>query len=167
MVSPDDFKQVMRRWASTVTIVTTRDGDLPTGLTVTSFTSISTAPPTVLVCVNRASHSNDAIRASGTFCVNLLAPEMKEISGRFASRMTPAERFAGLTLYTAATGAPVIEGAIAYLDCRVLDCRVVSAFEEGDHTIFTGLVEASGVPRPDDAPLLYFHGAYRLLGEAI
>lgn len=161
MVTPDDFKQVMRRWASTVTVVTTRDQGALYGITVTAFSSISAHPPEVFVCINKAAKSHDAIASAGVFCVNFLGPDMKEMSDRMA-RLPMEERFNGVETTTAATGSPILKGAVAFLDCRVK-----LALAAGDHTIYTGTVEASSVMREGDPPLLYYHGGYHALGEKI
>lgn len=161
MISPDDFKQVMRRWASTVTIVTTRAGERLHGLTVTAFSSLSAHPPMVFVCINKAAKAHDAIVESGSYCVNFLAADNKEMSDRFA-RAPAEERFTGLDVQTAATGSPILPGALAFFDCRV-----EHAHTAGDHTIFIAVVEASAVRRPEDAPLLYFHGNYHALGQKL
>ncbi len=160
MVSPDAFKQVMRRWASTVTIITTRAGDTIYGLTATAFSSLSVAPPEVFISINKQTRTHPLIEQGGVFCVNFLAPEMIHISDRFAGRYPNEERFQDVRYRAEATGAPVLDDAIAYLDCTV-----ARALDAGDHTIFIGLVQASGVQRPDDAPLLYFNGRYHCLGD--
>lgn len=160
MITPDDFKLVMRRWASTVNVITTRSDGLIYGLTATAFSSLSAEPPLVFVCVNRKGRTHPMIENSGIFCVNFLAPEMKHISDRFAGRIPDEERFKDLAHHAAATGAPVLDEAVAYLDCNVHE-----AFVAGDHTIFVGMVQAGGVQRPDLAPLLYFNGKYRVLGD--
>ncbi len=160
MITTDDFKQVMRRWASTVNVITTRTGDMIYGLTATAFSSLSAEPPLVFVCVNRKGRTHPMIEQSGIFCVNFLAPEMQHVSDRFAGRIPDEERFKDLAHHAAATGAPVLDEAVAYLDCKVHE-----AFVAGDHTIFVGMVQAGGVQRPDLAPLLYFNGKYRVLGD--
>jgi flavin reductase (DIM6/NTAB) family NADH-FMN oxidoreductase RutF len=162
MITPDDFKQVMRRWASTVNVITTRHDELIYGLTATAFSSLSAEPPLVFVCINRKTRTHPLIEASGIFCVNFLAPDMKHISDRFAGRVPDEERFKDLRHRSVATGAPVLEDAVAYLDCRVQGTH-----EAGDHTIFFGLVQASAVNKPDTAPLIYFNGKYRALGEEV
>ena len=162
MVTSDDFKQVMRRWASTVNVITTRTDEMIYGLTATAFSSLAADPPTVFVCVNRKTRTHPLIEQSGIFCVNFLAEDMKHISDRFAGRVPDEERFKDLPHRTAATGAPVLEQAIAYLDCEVHEMHV-----GGDHTIFIGIVKAAGVNRPDEAPLLYYSGKYRAVGAEI
>lgn len=155
-MTPDDMKQVMRRWASTVTIITTKHDGLIYGLTATAFSSLAVDPPMVFVCVNTKTRTHPLIDASGIFCVNFLTPDMQAISDRFAGRMPDTERFAGLAHHVAATGAPVLSDALAYLDCKV-----VERHSGGDHTIFIGQVLDAKVQQPDAAPLLYFNGNYR------
>lgn len=162
MITDDAFKQIMRRWAATVTVVTTKHGEQIHGLTATSFTSLAMNPPSVLVCVNRNAKSHDLIEQSGIFCVNILSAESKAISDRFAGRMPMEERFSGLEHRSEATGAPVLKDALAYMDCRLKQAIVAA-----DHTIFIGHVEAGAVQQPDAAPLLYYSGKYHRLGDSI
>jgi len=156
-VSPEQLRQVMRRWASTVTVVTMRADDQIHGLTVTAFTSVSMNPPLVLVCIQNDSQSNTLLRQGRCFAVNFLAEDQAELSERFAGRIPTADRFEGLAYRTAVTGAPILEDALAYLDCTV-----AGAYWGGDHTIYLGLVEEAGILR-EGRPLLYFQGAYRHL----
>ena len=162
MVTPDDFKQIMRHWASTVTIVTTRADNVIYGLTATAFSSLSVQPPMIFVSVYRKTHTHPLIEQSGIFCVNFLAPEMTHISDRFAGRYPDEDRFAGLVHHIEATGAPILNDAIGFLDCRVVEPLVT-----GDHTIFVGQVEAAGLLKPEQAPLLYFMGAYHAVGNRL
>jgi flavin reductase (DIM6/NTAB) family NADH-FMN oxidoreductase RutF len=159
MVTADNFRQIMRRWASTVTIVTTRLDEKVYGLTATAFSSLSVQPPMVFVSILRKTLTHPLIEQSGVFCINFLAPDMTHISDRFAGRYPNEERFAGLSYRSDNTGAPVLDDAIAYLDCRVVEPLVT-----GDHTIFVGQVEAAGLQKPDQAPLLYYMGEYHTIG---
>lgn len=156
MVTPDEFKHVMRRWASTVTIITTKAGDTIYGLTATAFSSLSANPPEVFVCINKNTRTHPLIEQAGNFCVNFLTEDMKTISDRFAGRMPDVERFKDLPHRAEATGAPVLNDALAYLDCTVS-----RALDTGDHTIFIGLVVAAGVQHDEHTPLLYLNGRYR------
>ncbi|HXF69321.1 MAG TPA: flavin reductase family protein [Thermoflexus sp.] len=156
-VLPEQLRQVMRRWASTVTVVTMRADDQIHGLTVTAFTSVSMNPPLVLVCIQNDSRSENILREGRCFAVNFLAEDQAELSERFAGRIPAIDRFEGLPYQTAVTGAPILKNALAYLDCTV-----ASAYWGGDHTIYLGLVEDAGVLR-EGSPLLYFQGAYRRL----
>ena len=162
MITSDDFKQVMRRWASTVNVITTKTDDLIYGLTATAFSSLATDPPEVFVSIYRKTRTYPLIVKSGIFCVNFLAADMSHISDKFAGRVADEERFAGLKHHTEATGAPVLDDAVAFLDCKL-----VHAFEAADHTIFIGSVQAARVQKADEAPLLYFSGKYHRLGEVI
>ncbi|HQV69064.1 MAG TPA: flavin reductase family protein [Thermoflexales bacterium] len=159
MMTPDIFKSVMRRWTSTVNVVTTQHDTVIHGLTVTAFSSLSMEPPMAFASINRHTRTHALITASGIFCVNILSEQMKNISDRFAGRMNNEDRFAGLAHHVALTGAPVLDDAIAYLDCRV-----VNRHDEGDHTLFIGQVVAAAVQHPDGRPLLYGNGQYLLPG---
>lgn len=162
MVSADDFKTVMRRWASTVTIITTRADDMVYGLTATAFSSLTVEPPEIFISINKKTRTHPLIEKSGIFCVNFLTPEMKHISDRFAGRHPDEERFKDVRYRREVTGAPVLDDALAYLDCTV-----VRSLDAGDHTIFIGLVELAGVQDPEATPLMYFSGQYRHLGGAV
>jgi flavin reductase (DIM6/NTAB) family NADH-FMN oxidoreductase RutF len=158
MVNADDFRHVMRSWASTVTIVTTRVPDKVYGLTATAFSSLTVNPPEIFVSIYKKTVTHPLIEQSGIFCVNFLTPEMQHLSDRFAGRFPHEERFAGVSYREEATGAPVLDDALAYLDCRV-----ERALDTGDHTIFVGRVMAAGVQKPDHQPLLYYQGQYHHL----
>jgi flavin reductase (DIM6/NTAB) family NADH-FMN oxidoreductase RutF len=162
MVSSDEFKHAMRRWASTVTVITTSTEDLIYGLTATAFSSLSAEPPEVFIGINKRTRTHPLIKQSGIFCVNFLTDDMRHISDRFAGRHPNEERFKDLAYRFEATGAPILNDALAFLDCRV-----DRAFDIGDHTIFVGLVEASGVQKDDIHPLLYVNGKYHKLGDGI
>lgn len=151
------FRDVAGHFVSGVTIVTCRDssGEL-FGLTASSFTSVSLDPLLVLVCVDRESVTLPRLLESGAFAVNILPAGMGELARRFAGRDREG-RFAGLPWAPAATGSPVLEGALAWLDCRLW-----SSVEAGDHLILLGKVEA--VDARDGEPLVWFRGGFRHLG---
>lgn len=152
----------MRRWASTVTVITTKTDDLIYGLTATAFSSLSAEPPEVFICINKRTRTHPLIEQSGIFCVNFLTDDMKHISDRFAGRQPDEERFKDLAYRAEVTGAPVLNDALAFLDCRV-----ARAIDAGGHTIFIGLVEASGVQQPEASPLLYANGKYWQVGPDV
>lgn len=161
-IDPCRFRQVLGQFATGVTVVTTRFGKTLHGMTVNSFCSVSLYPPLVLFCADHCSRTLSFLRESGIFAVNVLAEHQQELSDLFAGRRPgrDADRFAGMRWKTAATGAPVLEGTLAYLDCRV-----VVAYEAGDHTVFIGRVEALGAG-PPAPPLLFYGGRYgRLAGR--
>ena len=153
-VAADDFKQVLARWTTGVTVVTARDGDRVHGMTVSAFTEVSLEPPLVLVCADLASHTRPVIEAGGVFAVNILARDQEELSNRFASKRDEFRRFEGLEWESAATGAPLLPGAVA-----ALDCRVVARHQAGDHVIFVGEVQELRLAEGRE-PLLYHAGRY-------
>jgi flavin reductase (DIM6/NTAB) family NADH-FMN oxidoreductase RutF len=134
------FRQVMGRFASGVTVVTTRYNDVIAGLTVSSFTSLSLDPPLILICVDLASGTLEALRESKTFAVNILTSQQVELSRCFA---TPSEErfehFCHASYHTAATGAPILDDVLAFIDTRI-----VAEYPGGDHVIFVGQIEAMG-----------------------
>jgi flavin reductase (DIM6/NTAB) family NADH-FMN oxidoreductase RutF len=142
------FKAAMAKLASGVTVVTTRVDDEDHGFTATSFTSVSLSPPLVLVCVMKSHRNHDFLLRSDHYAVSVLAEAQDDLGLRFASSKTP-NRFAGLALHRAVTGAAILPGALAWVDCRVRD-----VFEGGDHSIFVGEVLESGVTAA--LPLLYY-----------
>jgi flavin reductase (DIM6/NTAB) family NADH-FMN oxidoreductase RutF len=158
-ISQDEFKQALRRWVSGVTIVTTKAGDGQLlGMTVSAFSSVSAEPPLVLVCINQNSTSADAIIESGVFAVNILEAGQADLSGSFASSKTPEERFAEAQCSEGVTGAPLLDGCTANLDCAL-----VQKVQAGSHWVFIGEVQA--VRSQDGAPLLYFDGGYRKIQQ--
>jgi flavin reductase (DIM6/NTAB) family NADH-FMN oxidoreductase RutF len=156
----DLFKQVMRRWASAVTIVTTRVGDQVRGLTVSGFAGISLEPPLVMISVGHNQNSHTWISDGGCFAVNFLRADQRVLSDRFAGRPAAvADRFVGVAHRSEISGAPVLEECLAWFDCRVAAAHVV-----GDHTLFIGEVLAGAVVSDAD-PLVYYDGAYRRLDD--
>lgn len=154
-IDPDRFREALARFASGVTVVTTIGADgRPYGLTVSSFCSVSLVPPLVLVCIDLRSDAHAGFDASGVFGVSVLAEDQEEISQRFA--WGGAEKFDAVTLEPGGSGVPLVPGALARLECRV-----VAAHDAGDHTIYVGEVVATAV-RPG-RPLVYHQGAYRRL----
>jgi len=161
VLGPDDFRRVMSHFASGVTIITAWDADQrPTGLTASSFTSVSLHPPLILVCVSQKAQSYPAIQAAGRFAVNILSIGQEAVSRRFATTTnTRDEKFAGLDYRPGTLGLPVLSDALAELECTV-----VHAYPGGDHTIFVARVDAAD-SRGDAGkePLLYFRGNYSRL----
>jgi flavin reductase (DIM6/NTAB) family NADH-FMN oxidoreductase RutF len=152
MVAPDDFRRVLGHFATGVTILTTVDSEArPTGLTVSAFCSVSLDPPQVLVCVDHKSQSYPALRDGTCFAVNILGTEHEGVSRRFAT--TRLDKFDGVPFTVGSLGVPLIDGALAQLECRT-----VSRHVEGDHTILVGRVEEARNGAGE--PLLYYRGKY-------
>lgn len=155
-ITRDEFRSALARFASGVTVVTAKGADgKDYGITVSAFCSVSLDPPLVLVCIENDAGSCRAVRESGFFVVNVLAEDQQHFSDRFASKLP--DKFAGVEFREGFQGIAVLPGTLAALECRVRD-----AFNGGDHTIFVGEIEISGVADAG-APLVYFHGRYRKL----
>jgi flavin reductase (DIM6/NTAB) family NADH-FMN oxidoreductase RutF len=156
----DSFRAAMRRFPTGVTIVTTLADGMPFGFTANAFTSVSADPPMVLICVNREASAHPMIARSSVFCVNILSSEQKDIAKVFADHARRADRFAGLETHAASTGAPIIDGCLAYVDCRLAEEHTA-----GTHTVFIGEVVDSGVTA--GRPLGYLNADYRDFGLEI
>ena len=119
MISPDEFRRVLGHFATGVTIVTTCDADdRATGLTASAFSSVSLEPPLVLICVDHKSQSYPALRESGRFAINILHDGHEPVSRRFAT--TRLDKFDELPYRLGVLGVPLIEGALAHLECRTV-----------------------------------------------
>ncbi len=156
----DELRAAMRAWTSGVTIVTAVYKGERHGMTVSSFTSISLDPPLIVISLQTASRTHDMVARAGAFGVTILAAQQRQLSERFAnSRATMTERLDGLATETLVTGAPLIKGGLAYLDCRVRQ-----SIPAGMNTLFIGEVVAV---RGDDhdAPLVYHDRQYHRLQE--
>jgi flavin reductase (DIM6/NTAB) family NADH-FMN oxidoreductase RutF len=148
------FRQVMSHFASGVTVVTTEhDGQLY-GMTVSSFTSLSLVPPLVLVCIDQRVVSHEALLGAGRFAVNVLERRQEHLSRRFASR--EPDRFAGVGYHISPLGLPLLEGALA-----TIECRVFSTAPGGDHSIIVG--EVLEIAVGEGEPLLYYRSGYHAI----
>jgi flavin reductase (DIM6/NTAB) family NADH-FMN oxidoreductase RutF len=148
---PQTFRDVVGRFATGVTIITTHHAGIHYGMTASAVSSLSLEPPMLLVCINRAAPTGEAVRHSGVFIVNVLGEDQADLAQRFATRAH--DKFAGVEVAHAALGPLTIVGALAHIECRVVD-----GVDAGTHTIFIGRVErAEG---HHGAPLAYFRGQY-------
>jgi len=155
------FRTAMRHLAGAVAVVTTGAGEARTGFTATSVSSFSLEPPSLLVCLNREASSWPALQSHGGFCVNLLAHDQSHVADRFAGRggaRGPA-RYEGAQWQEQPSGSFGLSCALA-----TIDCQLDEAIERHSHAILIGRVNSIAV-RPDAEPLLYWHGAYRLLSN--
>jgi flavin reductase (DIM6/NTAB) family NADH-FMN oxidoreductase RutF len=158
-VSSDALWSAARRFAAGVTVVTATSDEGYQGITVSAFSLVSLTPPLVLVCINEFSQLLDAIHSSGAFAATILSSRQELLAERFAGRAPrPDSNFSEIAHRTLLTGAPVFDGGLAWLDCRLQ--QVIPA---GDHTIFLGTVVAAGVSEGQDDPLIYFGSQYRRL----
>ena len=159
-ISSESFRDVLRHFPSGVTIVTIKSpaSEVVHGLTVSAFASVSPDPPLILVSIDHRATAYELLETAGaSFAVNILGHDQMELSNRFAW-LKDEDRFAVGEWDTAVTGAPILKDALAWLDCTVY-----SRFAAGSHTIYIGEVQASGVPRPDEKPLVYWNRGYRKL----
>jgi flavin reductase (DIM6/NTAB) family NADH-FMN oxidoreductase RutF len=153
------MRRTMRLWACGVTVVTTRLGEQRMGMTASSFTSISLEPPLILVCLHKKADTCVMINESRVFGVSILGEQHEHLSAQFAgySQLPEgADRFYQVDTHTHITGAPLLQDAIAWMDCRVY------GIQDGfTHWIFVGEVLAT--ERRDDPawPLVYHNRAYR------
>ncbi len=157
-LDPEHFKLALRRWASGVTIITTRHGEEVGGMTVSAFSSVSLDPPLVLACADKSSNTNPLIAKGGVFAANILSTTQQELSNRFSENGNEAVRFDGLDCKAGPSGAPWIPGALA-----VLDCEVDSAHDAGDHVIYVGKVLECALGDAD--PLVYYDARYRAIAD--
>ncbi|GAC1689352.1 MAG: flavin reductase family protein [Gemmatimonadaceae bacterium] len=153
---PDSFRAVLGRFASGVTVVTTRDDDgRALGMTVSAFSSVSLDPPLVMVCVDTSASMHRALVRSTYFGVSILGSEQEELARRFA-HAEASDRFDGLGYERGGTGVPLFAGAAAQIECRRTETHAA-----GDHTIV--LAEVVAAQTFEARPLLYYRGGYALL----
>ena len=159
MVTKDSYRQGMARLAAAVNVVTTDGPAGRGGFTASAVCSVTDDPPTLIVCVNLASRQNEIIRTNRTLCVNTLALGQTDIATLFSTKELPIEqRFAAGAWSTLVTGSPVLEGALA-----AFDCKVVERLERGTHSVIFCEVQAVRA-RPEGEPLIYFDRQYLGLG---
>ncbi|MGJ5760145.1 flavin reductase family protein [Streptomyces galbus] len=171
-VSNDEFRAAMSRLAGGVVLVTAQEPPLDpgdpsaprgedVGMTATAFVSVSLEPPLVMVSLREGSRMDDLLAEQPLWAVSVLSESQRHIAGRFAMKGRISDRllFEDIPYVRGeATGAPLVGGALATLECRTE--QVVAA---GDHTLVIGRVLTAGVPSAEGGPLLYFRGRYRQL----
>lgn len=154
-----DLRKIFGRFATGITVVTAGPQE-PRGMTANSFTSVSLDPPLVLVCVLREAAMHEEILTSQAFAVSVLAAHQESVARHFADRSRPrgSEEFALVdSMPGACTGAPLVAGALAWLECKLS-----AVYDGGDHSIFLGEVLDFGHGAQDDALLFYSGGFHRL-----
>ncbi|HET9453867.1 MAG TPA: flavin reductase family protein [Gemmatimonadaceae bacterium] len=153
-IGPDEFRAVLGRFASGVTVLTARHGDSDHGMTASAFCSVSLNPPLVLACIDRSADMSAIMAQATHFGVSILAEGQEALSRRFSE--LPSGRFDGVGYRRAESGVILLDDALAHLECR----RVAS-HEAGDHVIHVGEVEVASCQQ--DRPLLYYRGGYAQL----
>jgi 3-hydroxy-9,10-secoandrosta-1,3,5(10)-triene-9,17-dione monooxygenase reductase component len=149
---PGRFRQVLGHFCTGVTVITTMDGGEPAGFACQSFAALSLEPPLVLFCPGRSSTTWPRIARAGHFCANVLADDQRELAGVFGT--SGGDKFAGLRWSPSPSGAPVLDGALAWAGCVV-----EAVHEAGDHYVVIGRVTELGAPRRGQ-PLLFYRGRY-------
>jgi flavin reductase (NADH) len=154
-VDRSDFVAIMSAFPTGVAIVTTLEPDgTPRGLTTNAVTSVSAAPPILLVCVARDSRTLPALLHTKRFVVNFMRDDCADVCTLFASKAD--DKFAQVAWTPGLGGVPVLhEGAIAHAECTTLE-----ELEIGDHVVVTGLVEDGSAPDPAQVPIVYFRKSY-------
>ena len=156
-VEPAAFREAMSRLGAAVHVITTAGPGGKTGATATAVCSVSDAPPTLLMCLNRKSQTNPVVVQNGVFCVNTLAHEGAEIADIFSGRtgVQGMERFQLGDWTVLSTGSPVLTSAVIAFDCRTVEVRAVAS-----HNVFFGAVEAVRLG-PAGPALVYHERAYK------
>jgi flavin reductase (DIM6/NTAB) family NADH-FMN oxidoreductase RutF len=156
-VSTGQFRAALKQWPSGVSVVTTRVGNVPAGMTVSAFFSVSLSPPLIAVCIDRKAATLSAILQSGHFAVNVLSSSQSDLSERFAAKDNEPFRFDGVTLDAVeAATSPLISGAVLHLDCEL-----TATHDAGDHVLCVGQVSVAAIH--PGAPLVYHAAAYHAL----
>ena len=153
-VAPDaaTYRTVLGHFATGVVLVTAVDGDEPVGMACNSFTSVSLEPPLVLFCAAKSSSTWPRIRTSGKWAANFLDEDGEEICRLFAQK--GADRFAHIAFTPGRTGSPIVEDALAFVDCET-----VAEHDAGDHIVVVGKVIELGYQH-EGKPLLFYRGGY-------
>jgi flavin reductase (DIM6/NTAB) family NADH-FMN oxidoreductase RutF len=160
-VDPTALRMTMRQWVTGVTVVTSAADGFRAGMTVSSFTSVALEPPTVLVCLNKLTYTHKLVQRSGVYAVSMLGIGQEDVSNRFAGfdpRVTEHDqRFDGVELTTAVTDAPLIVGAVGWLDCKV-----IATHDTVTHTVFIAEVVFAQAFEGRQ-PLVYYNRSYQTL----
>lgn len=151
-IAPALMRDVLGHFVTGIAVITAGGPDGPLGFTCQSFSSLSLDPPLVSFCPARTSTTWPRIRSVGTFCVNVLAAGHQDVSGAFARSGT--DKFAGVGWTASPSGAPVLDGVSAWIDCTLY-----AEHDGGDHTIAVGRVHDLGADA-SRAPLLFYRGRY-------
>lgn len=162
-IEPDVFRRVMGHFVTGVTVVSALDDDRPSGITVNALSSVSLDPPLVMVALDQRRFLTPIVRAAGRYAVNVLSEDQQALSDCFAGAPVEPGRdaFCGASWHAGETGLPLIDGAIA-----TLECTVVETFSAGDHDLFIGRVDALDSAEHHPMPLLYYRRRYLRIERA-
>jgi len=162
-VGSETFRRVMGHFVTGVTVVTALDGERPFGITVNALSSVSLDPALVMVALDRRRFLTPIVRAAGRYAVCVLSEEQQALSDCFAGApVTPGRPdFCGAVWHPGPTGLPLLDGAIA-----TLECTVVETFSAGDHDLFIGRVDSLINEQEHPMPLLYYRRRYLRIERA-
>jgi 3-hydroxy-9,10-secoandrosta-1,3,5(10)-triene-9,17-dione monooxygenase reductase component len=163
-IHPGQFREVMGHFATGISVVTTFEGEQPAGITVNAFSSVSLEPALVMVALDRRRFITPMVRGAGRYAVNVLGADQQALSDCFAhAPVSPGrEAFCGARWEHGPTGLPLIDGAIA-----TLECTIVETFSAGDHDLFVGRVDSLQQHRQGTVPLLYYRRRYLQVEEGV
>lgn len=162
-IEPDLFRRVMGHFVTGVTVVTAFDGVRPVGITVNALSSVSLEPALVMVALDRRRFITPIVSMTGRYAVNVLAEDQLALSDCFAGAAVTPDRdaFCGAAWRPGPTGLPLLDGALAHLECTVTE-----TFSAGDHDLFIGRVDALGSEERQPLPLLYYRREYLRIQQA-
>ena len=149
LVDRERYRSVMGHFASGVTVITARHEGIDYGLTASAVSSLSLDPPMLLICVNQASHTREAIALSQVFAVNILREHQSALARQFAS--SRPDKFDDVSVSYGELGVPLLGDALA-----TIECRVTEEVTGGTHSVF--LAEVKMAQSADGMPLTYFRG---------
>ena len=162
-ITADTFRRVLGHFVTGVTVVTALDGKRPFGITVNALSSVSLDPALVMVALDRRRFLTPIVRAAGRYAVSILSEDQQALSDCFAGApVTPGrEDFCGAAWHAGSSGLPLLDGAIA-----TLECTVVETFSAGDHDLFIGRVDTLANEEHHPMPLLYYRRRYLRIERA-
>jgi len=162
VIDPREFRNVMGRFATGVTVVTIAHEGQMRGMTANAFSSVSLDPAMLLVCIDEHASIYPLFEQADAFAVNILASEQAAVSQAFAAKGERDEVMHGLPHTVAPLGSPVLDGVLAWAECRV-----EHRYAGGDHLIVVGRAESIHLADGDVEPLVFYSGQYRKLGDSI
>jgi flavin reductase (DIM6/NTAB) family NADH-FMN oxidoreductase RutF len=162
-IESETFRRVMGHFVTGVTVVSAFDGRQPFGITVNALSSVSLDPPLVMIALDRRRFLTPIVRAAGQYAVNILSEEQQALSDCFAGAPVEPGRdaFCGAAWHLGDSGLPLVDGAIA-----ALECSVVETFSAGDHDLFIGRVDTLANDPAQPMPLLYYRRRYLRIEHA-
>jgi flavin reductase (DIM6/NTAB) family NADH-FMN oxidoreductase RutF len=154
VTSPEELRDVLRRMPTGVAVLTVDARGQRVGLTVATLVSLSREPPLVGVAISRQAAIHELVRQAGTCALSLLAADQQEVADHFARGVPPIAMWHGVATVDGTNGAPLLEGALGWLECGVAD-----ELETGTHTLFI-LQVLRAEPGIEAAPLVRLGGEY-------